>query len=134
MVCEARCPSMGAPGCSTSPIGAPRKRAAMCQHAVEAPGMPVGMTELGSGLEREERRSKGVVWAPEEPCQSSPRREPGAELAPVAMTGTLVGSVLGPSGLPAQVRLLVRDPMSVVVRECYPPHGRAGYAGVRFEM
>src|SRR5713101_1642511 len=134
MVCEAHCPSMGAPGRSTSPFGALRKRAAMRRHEAEAPGMAVGMTEMGSGLDRGEERSKGVIWAPEEPCQSSPRREPGAELAPVAMTGTLVGSVIGPYGLPAQVRLLVRDPMGVVVRECYPPNARTGYAGVRFEM
>jgi hypothetical protein len=134
MVCEARCPSMGAPGRATGPFGALRKRAAMRQHEAEAPGVPVGITERGSCLEREEWRSKGVVWSPEEHCQSSPRREPGAELASVAMTGTLVGSVIGPYGLPAQVRLLVRDQMGVVVRECYPPNARTGYAGVRFEM
>jgi hypothetical protein len=76
----------------------------------------------------------GTIQEPQEWCQSSPRREPGADLAPVATTGTLVGSVVGPEGLPAQVRLLVRDSMGVVVRECYLPNARSGYAGVRFEM
>jgi hypothetical protein len=65
---------------------------------------------------------------------SSPRLEARAELAPVAMTGSLAGSVVGPCGLLTQVRLLVRDPEHAVVRECYPTSFRTGYARVQFEV
>jgi len=71
---------------------------------------------------------------PAERRQSSPRRELEAESMGVAMTGTLVGSVVGPYGLPAPVRLLVRDQTRAVVRDCYPPNSPAGHAGVRFEV
>src|SRR5262249_26497316 len=60
--------------------------------------------------------------------------EPDEGLAPVALTGGLVGSVVDRCGLPTQARVLVRDNAQVVVAECYTGAPRAGCASGRFEV
>src|SRR5438067_2612359 len=73
-------------------------------------------------------------WDLEERRQSSSLLEPEENLAPVALTGGLIGSVVDRFGLPAQARVVVRDATDTMVSECYTAGPRAGSAGGRFEV
>jgi hypothetical protein len=92
------------------------------------------LAETGPCLDRGEERPYDSLRAAEEWCRSSARRWPEEALPRVGMTGTLVGRVVDPCGLPMLARVLVRDRTGAVVRECYPTRSRAGRAQVRFEV
>src|SRR5207237_626567 len=53
---------------------------------------------------------------------------------PAAMTGSLVGGVVDPGGVPVEAHVVIRDDDRVIVRECDPVQPRAGGAGGRFEV
>lgn len=134
MVCEALCAPFEALGRYAAPYTAARKRAASSERPAEVHGVPVETAERADCRDLEDGRSNEVIWAPEEWCLNYPRLGPAAALAPVAMTGSLVGTVRDPDGLVTQVCLLVRDPTEAVVRECYLALSRAVSGGVRFEV
>jgi hypothetical protein len=92
------------------------------------------LAETGSCLDCNEERPHHPVRAPEGGCQSSSRRWPENGLPSVGMTGSLVGRVVDPCGVPMLARVLVRDHAGAVVRECYPIRSRTGRAEVRFEV
>src|SRR6266542_4253855 len=80
------------------PDGARRQRTGRSMAQAEASGLPVGLAEIGSSPDREERHSNDALKAPAECCQSSPILGPRASLAPAGTPGSLVGSVVGPCG------------------------------------
>jgi hypothetical protein len=86
---------------------------------------PLGLGDWGSHslrLEFEPQSRGGALLDPEE------------GLAPVAMSGGLVGSVVDRYGLPASARVLIRDRHRAVIKECYTGGPRAASAGGRFEV
>jgi hypothetical protein len=134
MVCEVQGAFTEAPpravGCRDRrwPAAARRDRLAL------APRPPAGTPAIVSGLDRLHRRSMGIFWTPIGQCQCSLRRERRDESVPVTMTGTLIGSVVGPWEPRTQVRLLLRDERHALVREYYPGLSSAGNSGAKFEM
>jgi hypothetical protein len=92
------------------------------------------MVETRAPLGLEDWTLSNLLSEPEPRNHSGSLLEPGETLAPVALTGGLVGTVVDRSGLPAPARVLIRDRNRVVVKECYTGSPRTGSAGGRFEV
>jgi len=92
------------------------------------------MLETRAPLGLEEYRPNNLLPDLEPQSRSGSLREADEDLAPVALTGGLVGTVVDRSGLPAPARVVIRDRNRDVVKECYTSAPRAGSAGGRFEV
>src|SRR5215210_3852503 len=92
------------------------------------------MLETRAPLGLEEYRPSHLLPDPEPQSRSGSLREAAEDLAPVALTGGLVGTVVDRSGLPAPAHVVIRDRNRIVVKECYTGTPRAGSVGGRFEV